>query len=207
MALDKGFDSEEIVGGIWKLGIAAIVPFRDVPQNLDQLPKEDREERLEPGSNIVRDRYTGEVACYDSRETSDDGPTRRTMTYAGAELDRSSHKFRCTLGARAKEECPFFESCSAGPAGQQGRQVRISFETDIRRFAPIYPQSKRWRRLYNGRSAVERMNSYAKEVLPLERHALRGKKAIELRALLTAITINVRTLNSLRRARSLPDAA
>ncbi len=51
------------------------------------------------------------------------------------------------------------------------------------------------------------MNSYAKEVLPLERHALRGKKAIELRALLIAITINVRTMTSLRRAKSQAIAA
>ncbi len=85
--------------------------------------------------------------------------------------------------------------------------MRISFETDIRRFAPIYPRSKRWKRLYNGRSAVERSNSYAKEVLPLERHALRAKAAIELRVLLAAITINVRTLNSLRRVKALLNAA
>ncbi|MFQ5507306.1 MAG: transposase [Planctomycetota bacterium] len=140
-------------------------------------------------------------------DESDNEPTRRTMTYAGAETDRSSHKFRCPLGAGAKDQCPFFDSCQAGPAGTQGRQVRISFETDIRRFAPIYPRSKRWKRLYNGRSAVERINSYAKEVLPLERHALRGKATIELRVLLAAITINVRTLNSLRRAKALADAA
>ncbi len=45
------------------------------------------------------------------------------------------------------------------------------------------------------------------EVLPLERHALRAKAAIELRVLLAAITINVRTLNSLRRVKALVNAA
>ena len=92
-------------------------------------------------------------------------------------------------------------------AGSQGRQIRVPFSTDIRRFAPVYPKSKRWRRLYNGRSAVERAFSNAKDVLPLERHALRGKKAIELRALLAAITINVRVLMLRRRAESQAAAA
>ena len=72
-------------------------------------------------------------------------------------------------------------------------------KTDYRRFAPVYPRSKRWKRLYNGRSAVERINSYLKDVLPLERHCLRGRNAIKLRVLLGSITINVRTLLTLRR--------
>ena len=92
-----------------------------------------------------------------------------------------------------------FECCAAGPSGCQGRQVRVSVETDWRRFAPVYPRSKRWKRLYNGRSAVERINSYLKEVLGLERHAVRGRNAIKLRVLLSSISLNVRTLMSLRR--------
>ncbi len=80
-------------------------------------------------------------------------------------------------------------------------------ETDYRRFAPVYPRSKRWKRLYNGRSAVERINSYLKEVLQLERHCLRGKKAIKLRVLFASITLNVRTLVSLRAQKALAQAA
>ena len=177
-----------------------------MPENLEKLPSEDREVPLTPGGNIVRDKYTGEVACYDKSKAGGE-LERRTLTYAGRELDRGTHKFRCPLGAQARDACPFFASCSAGSAGAQGRQIRVPFSTDIRRFAPVYPKSKRWRRLYNGRSAVERAFSYAKEVLPLERHALRGKKAIELRALLAAITINVRVLMLRRRAESQAAAA
>lgn len=67
--------------------------------------------------------------------------------------------------------------------------------------------SKRWKRLYNGRSAVERINSYVKDVLPLERHALRGRNAIKLRVLFASITLNVRTLISLRRQALTAEAA
>ena len=80
-------------------------------------------------------------------------------------------------------------------------------KTDVRRFAPIYPRSKKWQRLYNGRSAVERANGYLKEVLRLERHCLRGLKAIKLRVLLGAITLNLRTLLALRAAKAQREAA
>jgi hypothetical protein len=205
VAMDKGFDSEENVREAERRGVHAIVPVREVPDNLDKLPKEDREEPLSPGGNVVYDRYSGEVACYESPENVKEEPTRRTMTYAGYEADRSAHKFRCPLGAYAQTGRESFESCAAGPAGSQGRQVRVSVETDWRPIAPVYPRSKRWKRLYNGRSAVERINSYVKEVLKLERHAVRGRAAIKLRVLLSAISLNVRTLISLRRQKVLSE--
>ena len=206
VAMDKGFDSESNIRDANERDVAAIVPVREVPENLNRLPKEDREEPLSPGGNVVYDRYTGEVACYES-SGNDNEPTRRTMNYAGFEADRGTHKFRCPLGGTAATECTVFHCCAAGPSGSQGRQVRVSMETDYRRFAPVYPRSKRWKRLYNGRSAVERINSYLKEVLQLERHCLRGRNAIKLRVLFASITLNVRTLVSLRAQKALPQAA
>lgn len=199
-AMDKGFDSTENVEGAYELGVAAIVPVRDVPENLEKLPREDREAQIEPQSNIVYDRYTGDVFCYAQGNGGE--MERREMTYAGFEAGRDTHKFRCPLGAAAEGGCKAFASCSAGSAGAHGRQVRIPMKTDSRRFAPIYPGSHRWRRLYNGRSAVERINSYVKEVLGLERHCLRGKNGIHLRVLLASVTLNLRTLIQLRRARA-----
>ena len=111
VAMDKGFDSEENVREANKRGVHAIVPVREVPDNLEKLSKEDREEPLLPGGNVVYDRYSGEVACYESPENKKEDPTRRTMTYAGYEADRSSHKFRCPLGAYAQAACTSFESC------------------------------------------------------------------------------------------------
>ena len=200
-AMDKGFDSTEIVDGAYRdLGVAAVVPVRDVPEKLEEQPREDREVALEPGGNVVRDIYTGEIACYEQTKSAE--PIRRQMSYAGFEKDRESHKFRCPLGAAAGASCSTFGTCSAGPCGQQGRQVRVEMKTDIRRFAPIYPRSKKWQRHYNGRSAVERVNSYLKEVLRLEDHCLRGLKTISLRVLLAAITLNLRTLMAIRAERA-----
>jgi len=200
-AEDKGFDSTENVETAYRdLGVAVIVPVRDVPEKLEELPREDREVGLEPGGNVVRDIYTGEIACYDRTKGAE--PIRREMKYAGFEKDRETHKFRCPLGASAGTTCSAFATCSAGPCGKQGRQVRIEMKTDIRRFAPIYPRSKKWKRMYNGRTAAERVNSYFKEVLRLEDHCLRGLKAISLRVLLASITLNLRTLLVLRAVRA-----
>jgi hypothetical protein len=200
-AADKGFDSTDNVRDAYRdLKVSLIVPVRDVPEKLEEQPREDREVGLEPGGNVVRDIYTGEVACYERTKSAE--PIRREMRYAGFEKDRETHKFRCPLGAVAEVTCSAFGTCSAGPCGKQGRQVRVEMETDIRRFAPIFPRSKKWKRHYNGRSSVERVNSYLKEVLRLEDHCLRGLKTISLRVLLAATTLNLRTLLVLRAARA-----
>jgi len=200
-AEDKGFDSTDNVQEAYRdLGVSLIVPVRDVPEKLEQMPREDREVGLESGSNVVRDIYSGEVSYYERREGAE--PIRREMKYAGFEKARETHKFRCPLGAAASTTCSAFGTCSAGSCGKQGRQVRVEMKTDFRRFAPVYPRSKKWKRLYNGRPAAERVNSYIKEVLHLEDHCLRGLKAISLRVLLAAITLNLRTLLVLRAARA-----
>ncbi len=198
-AEDKGFDSADNVQDAYDLGVALIVPVRDVPEELEKQPRQDREVALEPGGNVVRDIYTGEIACYESTKNAE--PLRREMKYAGFEKDRGTHKFRCPLGAAAASNCSAFGSCGAGACGEQGRQVRVPMDIDVRRFAPVYPRSKKWQRLYNGRSAAERVNSYVKEVLRLEDHCLRGKAAISLRVLLASITLNARTLLALRAAK------
>jgi len=196
-AQDKGFDSEDNVKEAYQeLGVALIVPTRDVPDDLKKLPPQDREVSLEGAGNLVRDKYTGEVACYEHRNGAES--IRRAMKHGGFDKERQVHKFRCPLDATAPTTCSAFGSCSAGPSGKQGRQVRVEMKTDFRRFAPVYPRSKKWQRLYNGRTAAERVNSYLKEVLRLEDHCLRGIKAIRVRALLAAITLNLRTLLALR---------
>ena len=198
MSMDKGFDSEGTVLESYEKGVAAVVPVRGVPKNLENQPREDREVSLVPGGNVVYDRYSGEVACYEPAPSGQEEPIRRTMTYAGFEAGRDAHKFRCPLGGSAATLCSAFATCAAGPSGSQGRQTRVPLETDPRRFAPIYPRSKRWTRVYKGRTSVERINSFLKEVLQIERHYLRGRNAIKLRVLLASVTLNIRTLVSLR---------
>ena len=205
VSMDKGFDSTETVEEGNAQGVKMLIPVREVSKDLKQQPAENREKPLKEGGNVVWDSYSGEVACYAPAEGG--GVVRRTMQYAGYESQRESHKFRCPLGGLAATACSAFATCSAGDCGKLGKQVRVPMKTDARRFAPVYPLSKQWKRKYNGRTAVERVNSYLKEVLRLEEHCLRGKAAIALRVTLAAVTINLRTLMVLREAKSLAKAA
>lgn len=205
LALDKGFDSIDTMKAGNARGVSMLIPVREVAVDLKQQPTADREKALKPGGNVVWDSYSGSVACY---ARSNDGEViRREMKHAGFEHGRQCHKFRCPLGESAVGTCSVFATCSAGNSGKLGKQVRVPMETDLRRFAAVYPRSKKWTRMYNGRTAVERVNSYLKEVLRLEDHALRGKAAIELRVTLAAVTLNLRTLLALRRASGQANAA
>ena len=53
------------------------------------------------------------------------------------------------------DECKGFTECSEG----EGKIVRIPLDADRRIFVPIGRSSYRWRRIYNGRTSVERVNS------------------------------------------------
>ncbi len=199
VSLDKGFDSKKTVLTCYdEFDIKAVVPTRDVPKNLDKLPAEDREISLTSTDNVTRDKYTGQVFCYDSSGTE---AHRREMVYAGFDGSRKSHKFRCPV-ATLGQPCPYFDRCTAGRNGPNSRQVRIPMRTDPRRFAPVYPRSYRWKKLYRDRTSVERYNSYVKEVLCLNDHCVRGKEAIHLRVLLSAITVNIQTLLRIKRTKA-----
>ena len=198
LSLDKGFDSEDIVLTCYKkYNIKAVVPPRDVPQSLTQLPVQDKEIPLIPAGNIVRDKYTGEVFCYDCSKTE---PERHKMHYAGFDDSRTAHKFRCPMATLGKR-CPHFDLCNAGRNGSTSRQVRINMEVDPRRFAPIYPKSSRWKKIYRNRTSVERYNGYVKEVLRLNDHCVRGLTAVHLRVLLSGITVNIQTLLRIRQSK------
>ena len=197
-AFDKAYDDEDLTGTCFDRGIAAVIPVRDVPQKLKDQAPADREETLGAGNNITYDRYTGEVFCYDLSKPE---LVRRQMSYAGFELDRKTHKFRCPAAASGFS-CGYRADCGGGCPGKLGRQVRIPMRTDPRRFAPIYPHSKRWKRAYNGRSASERFFSIIKECYALEGHAQRGQAAMELRTLLAAITLNASTLLRVQTAKA-----
>ena len=116
----------------------------------------DELERMLPGhdgrSNIVHDE-AGTVYCYDkvSRE-----PVRHPMAYIGHEQARRTIKYRCP----ARHEgwtCPSDQRCNAGKT--YGKTVRVPRDIDLRRFPPIPRATKKFERLYKGRTAVERVNA------------------------------------------------
>jgi hypothetical protein len=105
--------------------------------------------------NIVYDQ-AGTVYCYDRVS---DTPVRHAMAYIGHEPQRGTLKYRCP--ARHQDwQCPSDAVCNGQRA--YGLSVRVKQEIDLRRFPSIPRATKQFERLYDGRTAIERVNGRLK---------------------------------------------
>jgi hypothetical protein len=148
LAYDKAADSNDVHRLLERADIKPLIQMRSLWQS--------EHERQLPGhdgrSNIVYDE-AGTVYCYDQVS---DPPVRHQMSYIGHEPERGTLKYRCP----AKHEgwdCPMSEVCNAGR--EYGMTVRVKREIDLRRFPAIPRATKKFERLYKGRTAVERVNA------------------------------------------------
>ena len=106
-------------------------------------------------SNIVYDE-AGTVYCYDRVS---EPMVRHRMAYIGYEPARETIKYRCPARHEGWE-CPMSETCNAGKT--YGLTVRVPREIDLRRFPAVPRATKKFERLYKGRTAVERVNARLK---------------------------------------------
>ena len=83
--------------------------------------------------------------------------------------------------------------------GTKGKIVRIPLETDRRIFVPIARSSYKWKRLYKGRTAVERVNSRIDLSFGFEHHFIRGKAKMTLRVGLALIVMLSMALARIKR--------
>jgi hypothetical protein len=151
LAFDKAADSEDVHKLLSDEGITPLIQMRSLWQG--------EPERMLPGhdgtSNVV---YTedGTIYCYDKVS---EPPVRHPMAYIGHEPERATLKYRCP----AKHEgwdCPMSSICNAGKS--YGKTVRVDREIDPRRFPALPRATKKFERMYKGRTAVERVNGRLK---------------------------------------------
>jgi len=95
------------------------------------------------------------------------------MAYAGRDGDYL--KWRCPLICGKVSECTAFGRCSASA---YGTVRKISIWEDPRRFPGLWRDSKKWRRLYRKRTAVERVNARLKDFLLLDELTVRGMNKV-----------------------------
>jgi hypothetical protein len=105
--------------------------------------------------NIVYDQ-AGTLFCYDRVSET---PVRHPMAYIGHEPDRGTLKYRCPARHQGWD-CPSDAACNGDR--QYGLTVRVKQEIDLRRFPSIPRATKQFERLYDGRTAVERVNGRLK---------------------------------------------
>jgi hypothetical protein len=146
LAYDKACDDGAVHELLQEQGIAAIIENRSLWQH--------EHERLLPGadgrSNVVYDE-AGTLYCYDKDSAP---PVRHRMAYIGHEPSRGTLKYRCP----ARHEhwaCPSDARCNGLLC--YGRTVRVKREIDLRRFPAVPRATKKFQRLYKGRTAVQRV--------------------------------------------------
>ena len=96
----------------------------------------------------------GDAAGEHRASASDDGgvPGRVGSERGAAAADRDRE--RCGHGGW---RCPSDQRCNAGKT--YGKTVRVPRDIDLRRFPPIPRATRKFERLYKGRTAVERVNA------------------------------------------------
>jgi hypothetical protein len=151
LAYDKAADDNESHRTLHKAKIRPVIQNRHLWK--------DQTEQMLPGhdgrSNIVYDE-AGTVHCYDRTSLP---IVRHKMAYIGYEPERETLKYRCP----ARHEgwiCPHDAVCNAGKS--YGKTVRVDRTIDLRRFPPIPRATKKFERLYDGRTSVERVNARLK---------------------------------------------
>jgi Transposase DDE domain/Transposase domain (DUF772) len=151
LAYDKAADSDAVHELLSGKGITPLIRMRGLWQ--------EDPERMLPGhdgsSNVV---YTedGTIYCYDKVS---DPPVRHRMSYIGHEPGRETLKYRCPAKHEGWE-CPMSAACNAGKA--YGKTVRVPRDAEPRRFPSLPRATKKFERMYKGRTAVERVNARLK---------------------------------------------
>jgi hypothetical protein len=151
LAYDKAADDGESHRLLAKAKIRPLIQNRHLGK--------DQTEQMLPGhngtSNIVYDE-AGTVHCYDRTSQP---IVRHPMAYIGYEPKRETLKYRCPARHEGWD-CPHDGVCNAGKS--YGKTVRVDRTIDLRRFPPIPRATKKFERLYNGRTPVERVNARLK---------------------------------------------
>lgn len=165
LAYDKAADSQPVHEVLSDKGITPLIQMRNLWKT--------EPERLLTGhdgsSNVV---YTedGAIYCYDKVS---DPPVRHRMSYIGHEPARKTLKYRCPAKHEGWE-CPMSPVCNAGR--RYGKTVRVDREIDPRRFPALPRATKKFERMYKGRTAVERGNARLKVFWGVDDGNLRGSR-------------------------------
>src|SRR5690625_5289858 len=100
------------------------------------------------------------------------------MANGGLEKDRKTLKKLCPakqygLTCEGAAECPVIQG------------IRIPLREDRRIFTPIDRSSYKWKKEYNKRTSVERVNGRLEMSFGLKNHTIRGKKKMKARCRLS----------------------
>lgn len=182
---DRGLDSGKLKAKLWDAyRIRPLIDTRTLWR------EEKQAEDFDPSQPVLRPlrpervdtilySEKGEVLCRDPASKE-----QRLMAFTGFEADRGTLKYRCPAAAygfvcKGRAQC----HRGAGVADSAwGRVVRIALKDHNRRiFTPTPHGSPSWRRGYQRRTALERINSRLDGSFGFEHHFIRGPAKMKAR--------------------------
>ncbi|MBN1363582.1 MAG: transposase [Syntrophaceae bacterium] len=160
---DKGYDTIHLNTSVYDdFRIKPVIDIRNCWKDADST-------KLVPGTENVVYNYKGDVSCVCPVTLKE-----RAMAFGGFEQDRRTLKYVCP----AKTYGIF---CKAGDKCRVKGAIRIKLGVDRRVFTPLARSSDTWKKVYNSRTSVERVNSRLDVSFGFERHYIRGEKKMKLR--------------------------
>ena len=153
---DKGYDDSKTLEKLERMGIKPIIDKR-------KMVKEEKE--------IKRTVYyddLGHVYCYCPYTA-----TKREMAFDGYDKTRDTLSYKCPAKAYGIE-C---KGCAECPVKTK---VRIKRSINPRVFTEVARSSYKWKKMYNKRVALERINSRLDNGYEFENHTIRGKAKMEV---------------------------
>lgn len=163
MSGDKGYDDTKLNVRLWDdYGIKPVIDIRN-------MWKDGEETRLLGDYKNIVHNFKGNVYCHCPVSNK-----QREMANGGFEKDRGTLKKLCP----AKQYGITCEGAAECPVAQG---IRISLEEDRRIFTSIDRSSYKWKRAYNKRTAVERVNSRLDVSFGFENHTIRGMEKMKVK--------------------------
>ena len=166
---DKGYDDTKLISKLWdEYGIKPIIDIRNMCKDGEKT----RSFEYKKFQNMSYDNQ-GNVFCHCLKT----GELKK-MALGGFERDRSSLKYLCP-STHYGCECECVSKCPLRTG------VRIPLDENRRVFTPVARSSYKWKKIYNKRSSVERINSRIHTSFGFERHYIRGYEKMKTRCCLS----------------------
>lgn len=202
---DRGLDGGPLKKTLWEThGVRPLIDVRELWREEKAEPGHDPSEPIlrslaaDGGGNVLHSER-GELSC----RCPATGEVR-PMAFQGYEADRGTLKYRCPAAAYGLD-CAGRAGClrdAGSKAGDYGRVVRVDLAaSDRRMFTPTPWGSPSWRRGYNRRGALERINARLDNDFGFERHFVRGRTRMKTRLGLALAVMMALALGAVRAGR------
>jgi len=162
LLLDRGYDSTEMIKSIKGMGIAPVIDIRNCWKDGEQT-------KQYKDTDMVYN-YKGDVfyTVYCKDEGDEDASVKYVkMKYEGYDKQKKCLRY-----------------------SHEGKIHKIYISYDERVFLPIARDSEKFKKLYKGRTAVERLNGRLDRDYMFENHCIRGLQKMTLMVSLSMIVMN-----------------